>query len=49
MKWVMYLVLLIVGVVCWMMFMKKGTEIRDMEQKIAQVEDIGDPDEELPA
>lgn len=49
MKWLMYLVLFALGVTCWVFFSKKGAEIRDIEQKIIQVENLGDPNEELPA
>lgn len=48
MKWLMYLMLFVLGVLCWMLFAKKGAEIRDVQQKIAQVENIGDPDDKLP-
>ena len=49
MKWLMYLVLLGLAATSWMFFSKKGREIRDLNEKIARIENVGDTNEELAA
>jgi tetratricopeptide (TPR) repeat protein len=47
MKWLMYLVLIALAASSWMYFSKKGREIHDLNEQIIQIENIGDPNEEL--
>ena len=49
MKWVTCIVLLVLTAICWMFFSKKGAEIHAVNEQITKVENIGDPNEELPA
>ncbi len=44
----MYLILIALASTSWIFFSKKGAEIREMNQKIEAVENLGDPDEQLP-
>jgi tetratricopeptide (TPR) repeat protein len=47
MKWLMYTILLVLGVISWGFFAKKGAEIREINSQIERVENLGDPDEQL--
>lgn len=47
MKWLMYLVLIGLTTTSWVFFSKKGREIRDLNVKITQIENVGDTNDEL--
>jgi tetratricopeptide (TPR) repeat protein len=49
MKWLLYLVLIGLAAGSWMMFSKKGAEIKTLNAQITQLEEKGDPDEKIPA
>jgi tetratricopeptide (TPR) repeat protein len=48
MKWLMYLVLVGLAATSWMFFSSKGRDIREVKDKITQIENVGDTDEALP-
>lgn len=48
MKWALYAVLLILAVTSWMSFASKGREIEQLNQRIEQLQELGDPEEEVP-
>lgn len=48
MKWVVYAVLALLAGWSWMTFSSKGREIREMDERILQLEETLDPDEEIP-
>lgn len=48
-KWSLYLVLAVLVGGSWMMYAKKGSDLRSLNQQISQLEEIGDPDEKLPS
>ncbi|MGD9418757.1 MAG: tetratricopeptide repeat protein [Verrucomicrobiota bacterium JB025] len=47
MKWVFYLVLLVLAAFSWKLFVDKGNELEKAREEILKVEDAGDPDEVL--
>lgn len=48
-KWVFYAVLLFLAASSWMSFSGKGREMEKMREQITQLEEQGDPEEEIPA
>ncbi len=47
MKWLMYLILIFLGLLSWGFFAKKGREMHKMQVEIQKIEEMGDPDEKL--
>ncbi len=47
-KWIMYLVLAGLVAWSWMAFTKTGTDMKALEQQIAQIQDLGDPEDKVP-
>lgn len=49
MKWLMYLILAVLVAGSWMLFSNKGKELDTLNREITRLEEIGDPDEKVPA
>lgn len=47
MKWFMYFVLIVLGVISWGFFAKKGRELQKVQTEITRVEELGDPEGQL--
>jgi len=47
MKWLLYLVLLVLVGGAWWVFNDKGKELKTLEREIVQVENVGDPEQQL--
>ena len=48
MKWLLYVVLAVLVGGSWMLYSKKGGQVDEMKEKIAQIDEVGDPENELP-